>query len=85
MGNVEITENFRKKLIEDLDHLQFAYVKMSELYHDCLNDYVDALRNSIGNSDPYLSQNDLIKLHQTTKKTALLKVSSATFLQYLKF
>lgn len=74
MGDIEITDDFRKKLIEDLDHLQFAFVKMSELYHDCLNNYVDMLQRSIANSDPYLNQNDLIKLHQTTKRGALLKV-----------
>lgn len=74
MGDIEITENFRKKLIEDLDHVQFALAKMSELYHDCSNNYVDILQKSIANSDSYLSQNDLIKLHQTTKRGVLLKV-----------
>lgn len=74
MGDAEITENIRKKLIQDLDHLQFSFVKMSDLYHDYLNYYTDTLQNSIGNSASYLSQNDLLRLHQNTKKQAQLKV-----------
>lgn len=74
MGDGEITESFRKKLIDELDHLQFAFVKMSELYHDCLNNYIEMLQKTIANSGSYLSQNELIKLHQTTKKGAQLKV-----------
>lgn len=75
MGDGEITESFRKKLSDDLDHLQFAFVKMSELYHDCLNNYVDVLQKTIASSESYLSQNDLVKLHQATKKAAQLKVN----------
>lgn len=75
MGDIEITESFRKKLVENLDNLQFTCVKMSELYQNCLNNYVDMLQKAIANSESYLSQNDLIKLHQTTKKEALLKVN----------
>lgn len=74
MGDGEITESFRKKLIDDLDHLQLAFVKMSEFYHDCLNNYADVLQKTVANSESYLSQNDLIKLHQATKKAAQLKV-----------
>lgn len=74
MGDGEITEIFRKKLIDDLDHLQLAFVKMSELYRDCLQNYVDMLQSTIAKSDSYLSQNELIKLHQTTEKGAQTKV-----------
>lgn len=76
MGDGEITESFRKKLLDDLDRIQFAFVKMSELYHNCLNNYVDMLQNTIANSGSYLTQNDLIKLHQNTKQAAQHKVCS---------
>lgn len=75
MGDAELTEDFRKKLVQDLDHMQFSFAKMSDLYHDCLNYYVDMLQKSIGTSGSYFSQNDLVRLHQDTKKTAQLKVS----------
>lgn len=74
MGDGEITESFRKKLMDDLDHLQLAFVKMSELYHACLNNYADVLQKTIANSESYLSQNDLIKLQQAQRKAAQLKV-----------
>lgn len=74
MGDIEITENFRKTLVHNLDGVHFTFVKMSEAYHDCLRYYIDMLQNAIANSDSYLSENDLVKLQQNTKKESQLMV-----------
>lgn len=74
MGDVEITESFREELVHDLDHLQLAVAKMCESYHDCLNYYTHLLQKSIEDSDSYLNQNDLIKLHLNTKNEAKAQV-----------
>lgn len=62
-----MTEGYRGELTHDLDNLQLELMKMSESYHDRLKHYSDTLEASINDAESFMSQNDLVKLHQNTK------------------
>lgn len=73
-GDAEVSGPFRERLLQHLDGLQLILVKTLDSYEDSLKYYVDALENSIEDSQSYLSQSDFIKFHQSTKKEAETQV-----------
>lgn len=72
MGNTEVSKSLRESLIQYLDNLQLKLVKLLESYLDSSNYYTETMEKAI--EQGHLSQDDLIKLHQNTKKDAKIQV-----------
>lgn len=73
MGDDNISKEFHGKLQQYLDDMLSALVATSEAYSNCLTNYSNTLQKSI-DGGKYQSQNDLMKLHQSTKTEAKAQV-----------
>lgn len=72
MGDSKYANSFRENLVQYLDNLQLTIMKISESYYDSMSYYTVTMQKTIKTG--YISQNDLIKLHQNTKKESKIQV-----------
>lgn len=74
MGDEDISKRFRENLEHDLQEFHTLLLKLAELYKECRNQYSSSMHESLNQVESYSNENELIKLHQEKKKSAIDKV-----------
>lgn len=71
-GNLSF--DFREQLSFELSSLQNSIIDNVSFYSENLNSYITAMKTGINGNTAYLSENDLLLLHQNAKGAIVKKV-----------
>lgn len=74
MGGIEITNNFREELQQNIENFEASVQTMLTLYNESVAFYANLMQNMLNQVQHYATQNKLIELHQYSKAEALKQV-----------
>lgn len=85
MGDIEISNSFREKLISDMENVQSIAEQVMSSFNNCTSLYRNTMTDSLRQVPAFFTQFDLMVIHQNAKTTAITEVLELYFINLSYF